>query len=57
MYIHIYRSLYILCRQIYRHSDMVVFITTLGFQLSSFKKNFSLYSEIISLLYYFLFCS
>ena len=36
---------------------MVVFITTLGFQLSSFKKNFSLYSEIISLLYYFLFCS
>ena len=57
MYIHIYRSLYILCRQMYRHSDMVVFITMLGFQLSSFKKNFSLYSEILSLLYYFLFCS
>lgn len=56
MYIHIYRSLYILHTQIYGHTDMVIFITMLGFQLSSFK-NFSLYSEIISLLYYFLFCS
>ena len=57
MYIHIYRSLYILCRQIYRHSDMVIFIPMLGFQLSSLKKNFGLFSEIMSLLYlFFLFC-
>ena len=57
MYIHIYRSLYILCRQIYRHSDMVIFIHMLGFQLSYLKKNFGLFSEIMCLLYFiFLFC-